>query len=145
MRAGIEKRKDRTRLHEMIVGEIAQQCKKIGAEVFEDPSSTDLIIKKGGQEVIVEVKTVTRRNFSHRIRLGIGQLLEYQYRRRLQTQKEPGIVLAISTMLPEQVWLLDFLNSDLDIGLLCRNGRKYRMYSKNQVVADILRFQNHCS
>jgi len=142
IRAGIEKRKDRTRLHEMIVGEIAQQCKMIGAEVFEDPSSTDLVIKMGGLEVIVEVKTVTRRNFSHRIRLGIGQLLEYQYRRRLQTQNKPSIVLAISTMLPEQVWLLDFLNADLDIGLLCRNGRKYKVYSHNQAVKNLLTFQN---
>jgi len=140
IRAGIEKRRERTLLHEIIVREIAEQCSKIGAQVFEDPLSTDLLVRLGDQEVIVEVKTVTRRNFCHRIRLGVGQLLEYQYRRKIQTHTKPDMVLAISTTLPREAWLLDFLTSDLNIGLLCRNGRKYQFCMKNDAIANMLRF-----
>jgi hypothetical protein len=107
-------------LHSRMVRELGDAFRRCGAVVSEDPASVDLLVTDNGSEGIVEVKTVMPRTLRNRVRLGIGQLFEYQYRRTLETRREPHLVLAISSPLRRNDSLAEFLNRHVHIGLLTR-------------------------
>jgi len=127
-------------LHARMVREIAAAFRHRGANVVEDPLSIDLLVTNRGREGIVEVKTVLPRNFRQRVRIGVGQLFEYQYRRRLESRNQAHLVLALSSPVRQEDSLVDFLNSHLHIGLLTRiDTGEYRTYPGGEnTVLDLL-------
>lgn len=128
-------------LHRRIVRELSDRFRRQGAVVAEDPSSVDLLVSARDSEGIVEVKTVMPRSLRNRVRLGIGQLFEYQYRRTLETRRAPHLVLAISSPLRRNDALVEFLNQHVHIGLLTRTEEgEYLPYPSGQdTILNLLR------
>lgn len=116
---GRRRLRDKTRQHQEIIAQLAKRLTELSYNVAEDPNSVDLLAEKNGCETIFEVKTINRRNFQPRIRLGVGQLSEYRYRRQLQTQTRPNSILVLSNTLQLPIWTPDYFSSDVNIGLLC--------------------------
>jgi hypothetical protein len=123
-----------------MVREIAAKFLERDANVVEDPNSIDLLVGGGGNEGIVEVKTLLPRNLRYRVRTGVGQLFEYQYRRKLETRNVPHLVLALSSPVRCEGALVDFLNLHLNIGLLTRtDAGEYRAYpAGDNTILDVL-------
>lgn len=117
---GYLKRQRSTRLHQQIVELLAERLQRMGYTISEDPLSVDLLAAKDGSEAIIEVKTVTLRTISNRMRLGVGQLLEYRYRRRIQQGKEPAGVLVVGSHTSFPDWFSDYLETDVNLGLVTR-------------------------
>lgn len=115
------RRQRSTRLHEEIVRALAEKLQGMGYTVFDDPSSVDLIARSGDREAILEVKTVTPRSLVNRIRLGLGQLSEYRYRRTMETGNRPEGILVLSSTRNFSEWYTQFLQTDLLLGLVCRD------------------------
>lgn len=109
------------RLHAAMIDELPRILVGRGAEVYEDPASIDLLVRLGGVESIIEVKTVQPRNVRPRVRLGIGQLFEYQYRREKEIQQRPTLALAISSNVKRDDPIIDFLNGHLNMALITRS------------------------
>lgn len=105
-------------LHEHIVAMVAEKFKAGGYKVQDDPQSVDLLASRSGKETIVEVKTVTKRNISSRIRLGVGQLSEYRYRREIQKKNRPNGILVLSSDTTFDPWVIGFFKDDLRLGLV---------------------------
>ncbi len=116
---GRSRLRDKTRQHQEIVARLAARLTELSYNVADDPNSVDLLAEKNGLETIFEVKTINRRNFQPRIRLGVGQLSEYRYRRQLQTQVRPSSILVLGNTLQLPRWAHDYFSSDVNIGLLC--------------------------
>jgi hypothetical protein len=113
------KKRDRsTNLHHKIVKIAASKLIDDGYKVYEDNKSVDILAFKEEIETIVEVKTITPRNISSRIRLGTGQLSEYRYRREIQTTKRPASVLLLSSNIEMPEWYMRYLVNDIQIGLV---------------------------
>jgi hypothetical protein len=129
LRAGILKRKIKTRLHDQLVSDLADVCREKGGTVFEDPNSVDLlVIWPNKKESIFEVKTVTGKSLQQRLRLALGQVQEYAYRRIKQTGLEPDKSVAIDMALPESAWQLDFLNGYANTGLVCKRSDDFNFH-----------------
>jgi hypothetical protein len=111
--------RDRTRQHQEVLARLAQRLTELSYDLSDDPNSVDLLAVKNGVETIFEVKTITRRNAWYRIRLGVGQLSEYRYRRRLQTQSRPNSILVLSNTLQIPEWAPGYFSDDVEIGLIC--------------------------
>jgi len=127
-RNGILQRKAKTSLHDSIVRELASKFKAQGASVYEDRDSFDLLAQwPKDVEGIFEVKTVTKRSLQQRMRLAIGQLEEYSYRRGSHPKQDKIIVL--NTDIPDHAWQIDFLTKKLNIGLLCKCGDSYKAFA----------------
>jgi hypothetical protein len=110
--------RDKTRQHQEIIARLAVRLTELSYNVADDPNSVDLLAEKNGFETIFEIKTINRRNFQPRIRLGVGQLSEYRYRRQLQTQMRPNSILVLSNTLHLPEWAHNYFSSDVNIGLL---------------------------
>ena len=80
------------------------------------------------------------RNLRYRVRTGVGQLFEYQYRRNLETRSLPHLVLALSSPVRREGAPVDFLNVHLNIGLLTRTDTgEYRAYPAGEnTILDVL-------
>lgn len=113
-------REKRNRLHQTIVAELTDHYRSRGLSVYEDPNSVDLLLEGDSAEAIVEVKTVTPENLFRQLRVGVGQVLEYQYRRGLDSNTTPQIGLAISHNLQSRSWLQDFVARHLQMTLIAR-------------------------
>lgn len=111
--------RDKTRQHQEILALLAERLTELSYNLSDDPNSVDLLAEKDGVETIFEVKTINRRNFLPRIRLGVGQLSEYRYRRQFQTQSRPNSILVLSNTLQLPTWIPDYFSSDVRVGLLC--------------------------
>ena len=123
IKSGIFKRHAKTVLHDQMVADIARRLQSYGAEVFEDRNSVDILaIWSGVGQAIVEVKTVNRRNFASRIRLSVGQVEEYAYRRSLDSDLPCDKAIAINASVDQASWYSDFLVERLKIGLICIDG-----------------------
>lgn len=118
------KRQKNTRLHEQIVNEIATRLTAAGYEVQEDRQSIDLLATKHERETIIEVKTINRRNLFTRLRLGVGQLLEYRYRRQIQTNERPDAVLVLSSKPALPDWVVNYFEDEINLGLLSMKNQK---------------------
>ena len=111
--------RDKTRQHQELIARLAARLTELSYNVSDDPNSVDLLAEKNGLETIFEVKTINRRNFQPRIRLGVGQLSEYRYRRQLQTQIRPHSILVLGNILHLPTWADGYFSTDINIGLLC--------------------------
>lgn len=117
--------RDKTRQHQEILARLAERLRELSYNLADDPNSVDLLAEKDGTETIFEVKTINRRNLLPRIRLGVGQLSEYRYRRQLQTQSRPNSILVLSNILQLPAWTPSYLSSDVRIGLLCSTANSF--------------------
>jgi hypothetical protein len=114
------RRQRSTRLHQQIVELLAKKLQQKGYATSEDPLSVDLLAAKADSEAIIEVKTVTPRTISNRMRLGVGQLLEYRYRRQIQQGREPVGVLVVSSHTSFPNWFTEYFEADIHLGLISR-------------------------
>jgi hypothetical protein len=129
LRAGIMKRKMKTILHEQLVAEIAKKCRDKGGSVYEDPNSVDLLVVwSDARESLFEVKTVTSKSIQQRLRLALGQVQEYSYRRQKENGTEPDKSIVIDLPLPKGAWQIDFLNSYANTGLICKSSDDYSYF-----------------
>ncbi len=120
--------------HNSMVDRIAKICQEKGARVLEDPSSVDLLIEFGQSEFIVEVKSVTFRNFVAQLRYAIGQVSQYDYLRSLQSQIPRRKIIALVAQIPGDSWCVSFLNDHLDIDLLSLSGQALKVNSSSDLV-----------
>lgn len=128
MLVGLERRQEKSRLHEEIVGIARQLMLDAGFEVFKSPA-VDLIGRRDGEELLVEVKTVTPQNLTRQLRLGTGQLMEYRYRREVESKVRPEALLLISGKADLPDWVVRFFQEDADLGLAYRgNGDEFGLY-----------------
>lgn len=118
-------------LHDRIVALIGSTCRSRGAQVWDDPDSVDLLAAFQGQEFIIEVKTVTPRNFVRRLRYALGQLLHYDYLRSGECSVPRRKVIALAARLPQESWCIPFLNDHLDVDLVSLEGRVLRVDSRS--------------
>lgn len=112
-----KKMQQKTRLHEEIVALVARKMKKAGYMVSEDRQSVDLLAESKDKEIIIEIKTISPLNIAQRIRLGVGQLLEYRYRRMLQTGNTADGLLVLSSDIKSPSWLVDYFQGNVRLGL----------------------------
>ena len=120
------------RLHDQMVLLIAQTCLARGARIYEDKRSVDLLIEHQQREFIVEVKSVTARNFVARMRLALGQVLHYDYLRSSHTQLPRRKVIAFAAQIPSTSWSIPFLNNFVGTDLLTLESGILRMHSPEQ-------------
>ncbi len=129
--------RDKTRQHQEIVARLAVRLTELSYNLADDPNSVDLLAAKNGFEAIFEIKTINRRNFQPRIRLGVGQLSEYRYRRQLQTQIRPNSILVLSNNLQLPTWASDYFSSEVNIGLLCSSTDSFLALTDGAVELEI--------
>jgi hypothetical protein len=100
------------RLHDSMVRLIAETCHRKRAKVFSDPATLDLLIELDDQELLIEAKSATAGNLSHKIRIALGQVTYYDYLRSRQTTKNRRRGIALTLEIQESHWeqgLLDGL------------------------------------
>jgi len=129
--------RDKTRQHQEIVARLATRLIELSYSVADDPNSVDLLAEKDGFETIFEIKTINRRNFQPRIRLGVGQLSEYRYRRQLQTQIRPNSILVLGNTLQLPAWAPGYFSSDVNIGLLCSRADSFLALTTGNVELEV--------
>lgn len=129
--------RDKTRQHQEIVARLAAKLTELSYNLSDDPNSVDLVAEKDGLETIFEIKTINRRNFMPRIRLGVGQLSEYRYRRQIQTQARPQSILVLSNTLQFPTWANDYFLYDVRIGILCSTANSFLALTNGLVELEI--------
>ncbi len=130
MLKGMQKRHAKTVIHDRIVKELAEAFIAQGAIVESDPNSVDLLaIWPEGNSAIFEVKTVTIRSFQERLRMAIGQIEEYAYRRSCGDSNLSDKVIVINTELDDKAWQKDFVVDHLGIGLICKSATAYKAFA----------------
>lgn len=107
-------------LHERIVFELARKLHDAGYSISADALSADLIAQRENEDILFEVKTVTKKKAGHRIRLGVGQLSEYRYRYERQHSRRPESCIVISSEMPVANWYRDYFVTDIKMGLIAR-------------------------
>lgn len=123
------------RLHDTMIILIANHCIGKGAKVLDDPKSLDLLVRFEQTEYIIEVKTITPRNYVKRLRYAIGQLLHYDFilNQELENRRK---VLAFPSILPNSNNFLPFFNNYLDFDVLSllptSEGQRIHCDSNNQ-------------
>lgn len=125
------------RLHDRMVSLIAHTCKAKGAKVYYDPASVDLLVQHRKREFIIEVKSVTPRNFVSRLRYALGQVLHYDYKRASMSTLPRRRVLALAAQIPDDSWSVDFLNGYMDTDLLTLDLGNLRLHSGNPASAQL--------
>lgn len=105
-------------LHDKMIVLIANTCLQNGGQVFDDPKSVDLLVGFESYEFLIEVKSVTSRNFVKRLRLALGQLLHYDYLRSFESQFPHRKVVAFAARIPTDSWSIPFIKDYLDFDLL---------------------------
>ena len=131
---GHARRQKSTNLHERIVSWVAEKLLAGEYQIHDDPDSVDLLVEKNGKETIIEVKTISKRNLVPRLRLGVGQLSEYRYRRQIQTKNRPLSVLVVSSKLPSPEWLTEYFSSDVKHGLVSlESTNKFHAYTSGRI------------
>lgn len=125
------------RLHDLMVIYIARTCNDKGAHVYDDPNSVDLLIDHQGSEYIVEVKSVTPRNFIGRLRYALGQVQHYDYLRSLQSQAERRKVIALAAQISSASWCIPFVNDHLDMDLISLEGQILRVDSRHDLTKEL--------
>lgn len=125
--------REKRKLHDRMVLLIGEVCRRKTGEIWEDPDSLDLVALFEGTEFLVEVKTVTSRNFIKRLRYALGQLHHYDYLRSVQSQRPRRKVVALAAHVPGDMWCIPFLNNHMDFDLLSLEGRTLAVHSTSPV------------
>jgi|SRR5581483_1442327 len=118
-----------TRLHDQMVLLIAETCRAKGAAIFDDPDSVDLLIQHQQREFIVEVKSVTPRNFVDKLRYALGQVLHYDFLRSVESQLPRRQVVAFAANVPHDSWSVRFVNEHLNVDMLSLESGKLQTHS----------------
>ena len=127
---GAETRHSKTVLHDKMIQQLAEKFIRQGAEVQADPNTIDLYASwPSGNSAIFEIKTVTPRNLSQRLRLAVGQIQEYSYRKDEGRETKSDQVIVINHIVPDDSWSIKFLTEYLQIGLICQTTNDYAAYS----------------
>jgi len=130
LRKGAEKRHAKTILHDKIIKQLADRFILQGATVKSDPNTIDLYSEwPSGDSAIFEIKTVTRKSLQNRLRLAIGQIEEYAYRRNISESKTSDRIIVVNTIIPNSAWQAEFLTNYLDIGLICETKDNYKAFA----------------
>ena len=130
LKKGAEKRHAKTVLHDKIIKQLANRFILQGANVASDPNTIDLYAEwPTGYSAIFEIKTVTKKSLQNRLRLAIGQIEEYSYRRDITGSKKSDRVIVINTIIPGSSWHADFFTRHLKIGLICETKNDYKAFS----------------
>lgn len=119
------------RLHDQMVLLVAQTCIARGAAVFEDRDSVDLLVQHLDREFIVEVKSVTPKNFIKRLRYALGQVLHYDFLRSRMSEVPRRKVIAFAAQIPRDSWSITFLNDHLDTDLIALDAGALRVHSNS--------------
>ncbi|MGB8112985.1 MAG: hypothetical protein WCF22_04400 [Candidatus Sulfotelmatobacter sp.] len=125
------------RLHDQMVLLIAQTCQARGASIFEDPDTVDLLVQHQQREFIIEVKSVTPRNFIARLRYALGQVLHYDFLRSATAEFPRRKVIAFAAQIPPQSWSVAFLNNHLDMDLITLESGRLRIHSPSQAAIEL--------
>jgi hypothetical protein len=125
------------RLHDQMVLLIAQTCQAKGAAIFEDPDTVDLLVQHQQQEFIIEVKSVTPRNFIARLRYALGQVLHYDFLRSATAEFPRRKVIAFAAQIPPQSWSVAFLNNHLDMDLITLESGRLRIHSPSPAAIEL--------
>lgn len=118
------------RLHDLMVLFIADVCRHKGARLWDDPSTLDLLVEYKGWEFIIEVKSVTPRNFLARVRYALGQVLHYDYLRSLASSEPRRKVIAVAAHVPDDSWCVPFITEHVDADLLSLQAQTLRVRSR---------------
>lgn len=133
-RRAIEKRRAQTRLHEELINRLTRRFESTGATVLEDPNGVDILsIWPDLGELLVEVKTVSPVSAQSRIRLAVGQIMEYSYRRYVEGHVHDRAI-AIDQDIAASSWIVEMLNDYLGIGLFCEGPGGSASYSTEKFV-----------
>ncbi|MDV6373314.1 hypothetical protein [Deinococcus arenicola] len=119
-KSGREKLAEKSILHDKIVFELARHLSVNRYSLSFDPSSADLIAERESERVLFEVKTVTRKKVSQRIRLGIGQVSEYRYRYEMQNKIRPSACIVVSSSIEVAEWYSSYFTNDIKMSLIAR-------------------------
>lgn len=121
-RTNHHKYKESSLLHDKIIQEMKVHIEKMGFTTSEDPNSIDLLASESKSEkyILFEVKTIGAKDFWSRIRLGVGQALEYRYRYKIKFSNVPETYLLINGNFDPPSWLNEYFEKELKIGLIQR-------------------------
>lgn len=124
-KSGHDKYRESSLLHDKMVNEMKVLIESKGFETFEDPNSIDLLGINTLKDILFEVKTIGEKDFWVRIRLGVGQVLEYRYRyanqnkdRNTSCNIETYLLINGNIIFPE--WFHKYFEEELRIGLIQR-------------------------
>lgn len=135
---GALKRREKTKLHNEIVGKLAKYYSEKGFKVFEDKQSIDLAVMFHNKDIsIFEVKTATKRNLLNRSRLAIGQVMEYAYRYNEQQGIYPQKNIVFNVSMNNQNWLKEYVNEHLKIGIVSFAGENKEIYLPKNCTSQI--------
>ncbi|MDC5609488.1 hypothetical protein ACT4X2_01470 [Acinetobacter baumannii] len=138
LKKGIQKRKAKHILHEQIVAKLSGKFLAQGANVQIDPSSVDIYAHwPDGNSAMFEVKTVLPVNLQSRLRLGIGQILEYDYKFKQENIPCNDKVIVINQKISKSNWNIDFVTNYLDLGLICTSDLFHETFSSQSSKSQI--------
>ncbi len=123
------------RLHDQMVLLIHNVARARGAEVL--TGLADLVVVYHGNEFVIEVKSVTPRNFVQRLRYALGQVLHYDYLRSLESNAPRRRVVGLAAAVPKSMWCVPFVTEFLDIDLLSLGGRALKIYSTSPLAHEL--------
>lgn len=125
------------RLHDQMLALIGRTCREKGADVYTDPSSVDLLVRFMGTEFIVEVKSVTPKNFIPRLRYALGQVLHYDYLRSIETTEPCRNVIALAARLPSTSWSIPFVTDYLGMDMISLDSGALRIHSRSPITRQL--------
>ena len=125
------------RLHDTMVNLIASRCSARGATVFQDPSTVDLLVQFREIEFLIEVKSVTPRNFISRLRYAIGQVLHYDYLRSIGSTVQRRRVIGVAAQVRPDSWCIEFVNGHLHFDLLSLHDRALAVSSQEPAANEL--------
>ena len=127
--SGFIKRREKTKLHDEIVNLLARYYSNKGYKVYDDRQSIDLAVEFNSSDIsIFEVKTATLRNIYPRSRLAVGQITEYGYRYSQDFGVNPQKNIVFNVDMNEQIWMKEYINEYLGIGLISVLGDEHKLY-----------------
>jgi hypothetical protein len=133
VRAGAIKRHAKSLMHDQLVLRYAERFQAQGAEVKVDPNSVDLFVKWSPNETaIFEVKTVSQRSLSNRIRLAVGQVKEYAFRIHREIGLAPDQAIIIDRPIRHDGWQKEFLIDYMGIGVVCLSGSTETIFAPSE-------------
>lgn len=126
------------RLHDRMVVLISSYFVALGADVYYDPKTVDILVELNDAEFLIEVKSATSKNINSKIRTAIGQILYYDYLRSNQSPKIRRKMIALTAKAPDDAWYIDFLNGHLDIDLITLDGQNIKVYSSSELTNSVI-------
>lgn len=124
-------------LHDSMVNEIARICVSNGAHVFSDSSSIDLYISKGQDEYIIEVKSITPKNFLPRLRYAIGQVCQYDFLLQCTANMRRRKGVAFAAYIPDSSWVIPFIKDHLNMDLLTMEDNSIVIHSNDSSTREL--------